>query len=152
MKSKNAVVANALAEMAKNDEKTYETDFWADPVTEKQFIDGIRDLAGGGGYMHGGFSGQYVKRDLKKLRGPAIKAGGRIADEWRKAASSVGLNSSVLDYSEFKPQDKWDVLDDIEMIQGPDCVEDARKIKPYAQRFGVMKEFNEACKDAGIRV
>lgn len=44
-------------------------------------------------------------------------------------------------YDEFQPQDKWEVLDDIDAAGTP---EDFEVIRPYAEKFDVMDEFNEA--------
>ena len=64
-------------------------------------------------------------------------------------------NAGTIDYSSITPRDRWEVLDDLETIGGDNRaadVEDLKKIKPYAQKFGVMDEFNRVCAALGIRV
>ena len=63
--------------------------------------------------------------------------------------------NGVIDYSRMEPQDKWEVLDDLETIGGGNRdadMADLRKIKPYARKFGVMDEFNRVCSALGVRV
>lgn len=60
----------------------------------------------------------------------------------------------IIDYSRFKPQDKWEVLDDLETIGGnsPADIADLKRIKPYAQKYGCMADFEKHCAKIGAKV
>lgn len=66
------------------------------------------------------------------------------------AANRLG----IVDYSRFEPQSKADVLDDLEPIGGdaatPGNIADLKRIKPYAQKFGAIDEFNRVCRALGV--
>ncbi len=75
----------------------------------------------------------------------------------QNAMAAVAKNRlGIIDYSRFKPESKWDVLDDLEPIGGdvatPGNLADLKRIKPYAQKFGVMDEFNKVCRALGVRL
>lgn len=81
-----------------------------------------------------------------------VKSTNRTVQNAIEALASNRLG--VVDYSRFKPQSKWDVLDDLEPIGGdaatPGNVADLKRIKPYAQKFGAMDEFNRVCRALGV--
>lgn len=66
----------------------------------------------------------------------------------------VSNRLGIVDYSRFEPQSKADVLDDLEPIGGdaatPGNIADLKRIKPYAQKFGAMDEFNRVCRAFGV--
>ncbi len=58
-----------------------------------------------------------------------------------------------IDYSQFKPESKWDVLDDLDTIANyPGAIDDMKRIKPYAKKFGVMGEFNKVCRELNFKL
>ena len=57
-------------------------------------------------------------------------------------------NGSI-SYSQFKPQSKYDVLDDLEASFD---ASDLKVIKPYAQKFGVLAEFQQKARELGVSV
>ena len=59
-----------------------------------------------------------------------------------------------IDYSRIEPRDRHEVLEDLDTIGGtsPDDIADLRTIMPYAEKFGVLAEFNEHCIRLGVRV
>lgn len=70
------------------------------------------------------------------------------------AIASQVRNSGIIDYSRYQPQDKSDVMADLETISGnsPADIADLKKIKPYAQKFGIIDRFNRYCSALGVKV
>ena len=70
------------------------------------------------------------------------------------AIMAQARNSGIIDYSRYQPQDKSDVMDDLETISGnsPADIADLKKIKPYAQKFGIIDRFNRHCAALGVKV
>lgn len=67
----------------------------------------------------------------------------------------VPANGGSIDYSSIAPRDKWEVLDDLESVGGASKAADAAdlgKIRPFAQKFGVMGEFRRKCEALGVRL
>lgn len=60
----------------------------------------------------------------------------------------------VIDYSDIEPANRQEVLDDLETITDnrTSDIADLKKIKPYAKRFGVIREFNRHCSALGVKV
>lgn len=61
----------------------------------------------------------------------------------------------VIDYSTIQPRSRDEVLADLETIGGnsPEAdIADLGRIKPYAEKFGALLEFNEVCIRLGLSV
>ena len=67
----------------------------------------------------------------------------------RKASSALRVCNGSISYSQYKPQSKWDVLDDLEASFD---ASDLKAIKPYAKKFGVLAEFNSKANELGVSV